>query len=111
MAGHGSGAGRAGSCGQDPPARDAGPADVPAQTLRSWDAAEAGLFPLIMARPHEYERSLTVVQMLLGWLRDNCADIPALLGQSSRGEALAAEAGHESLARLRLDLLIGRGHV
>lgn len=105
MAGHGSGAGRAGGCGQDPPARDAGPADVPAQTLRSWDAAEAGLFPLIMARPHEYERSLTVVQMLLGWLRDNCADIPALLGQSSRGEALAAEAGHESLAGLRPDLI------
>jgi len=31
----------------------------PPRPLRSWDAAEAGLFPLIMARPHEYERSLS----------------------------------------------------
>ena len=92
MAGHGSGAGRAGGSGQDAPAHSAAPADVPAQTLRSWDAAEAGLFPLIMARPHEYERSLSLVQILLGWLRDNCADIPALLAESARGEALVAGA-------------------
>jgi hypothetical protein len=92
MAGHGSGAGRAGGSGQDAPAHSAAPADVPAQTLRSWDAAEAGLFPLIMARPHEYERSVSLVQILLGWLRDNCADIPALLAESARGEALVAGA-------------------
>jgi len=104
MAGHGSGARQAGGSGQDEHPPVATPADVHAHTLRSWDAAEAGLFPLIMARPHEYERSLSLVQMLLGWLRDNCADIPALVADSSRGEALVADAiaglsGHPRPAR------------
>lgn len=53
MAGDGSGAGQAGGCGQDTHLRSAAPAEVPALILRTWDAAEAGLFPLIMARPHE----------------------------------------------------------
>jgi hypothetical protein len=92
MAGHGSGAGQAGGSGRCGPAPAAAPAEVPAQTLRSWDAAEARLFPLIMARPDEYERSLTLVQALLGWLRGNCQDIPALLAESARGEALVADA-------------------
>lgn len=67
-------------------------AEVPAQILRSWDAAEAQLFPLIMARPDAYQRSLSVVQLLLGWLRSSCQDIPALLAQSARGAAILADA-------------------
>jgi hypothetical protein len=71
------------------------PADVPAETLRAWDAAEARLFPLVMARPEEYERSLTVIQVVLGWLRSRCQDVPALLAESARGAAIIAEAAAE----------------
>src|SRR6266851_8367131 len=92
MAGRGSGAGQADGPGPDGPAPEAASAKVPAQTLRSWDAAEARLFPLIMTRPDEYERSLTLVQVLLRWLRSNCQDIPALLAESARGEAIVADA-------------------
>jgi len=68
-------------------------AGVPAQMLRSWDAAEAQLFPLIMARPDAYERSLSLIQLVLAWLRANCADVPALLAQAARGESIVADAG------------------
>lgn len=68
---------------------------VPAETLRSWDAAEARLFPLVMARPEEYERSLAMIDVLLGWLRSRCPDIPALLAQSARGGAIVADATGE----------------
>jgi len=61
--------------------------------LRSWDAAEAQLFPLIMARPDAYERSLSLIQLVLAWLRANCADVPALLAQAARGESIVADAG------------------
>ena len=68
---------------------------VPAETLRSWDAAEARLFPLVMARPEVYERSLAMIDVLLGWLRSRCPDIPALLVQSARGGAIVASAAAE----------------
>jgi hypothetical protein len=68
---------------------------VPAETLRAWDSAEARLFPLVMARPEEYERSLTVIGVLLGWLRGRCQDVPALLTESARGAAIIAEAAAE----------------
>ena len=68
---------------------------VPTETLRSWDAAEARLFPLVMARPEEYERSLAMIDVLLGWLRSRCPDIPALLAQSARGGAIVADAAGE----------------
>jgi hypothetical protein len=92
------GAGRPGPMPAAPP--DDVPADgpaetVPAETLRAWDAAEARLFPLVMARPEEYERSLTVIQNLLGWLRGRCQDVPALLAESARGAAIIAEAAGE----------------
>jgi hypothetical protein len=80
------------------------PADVPAETLRAWDAAEARLFPLVMARPEEYERSLTLIQALLGWLRGRCQDVPALLAESARGPAIIAEAAGDP-AGLRGDLI------
>jgi hypothetical protein len=50
------------------------------------------LFPLIMARPDAYERSLTMVQTLLAWLRGRCPDIPALIAEAARGEAIVADA-------------------
>jgi hypothetical protein len=68
---------------------------VPTETLRSWDAAEARLFPLVMARPEEYERSLALIQVLLGWLRSRCQDVPALLAQSARGGAIVTDAAGE----------------
>jgi hypothetical protein len=80
------------------------PADVPAETLRAWDAAEARLFPLVMARPEEYERSLTLIQVLLGWLRGRCQDVPALLAESARGPAIITEAAGDP-AGLRGDLI------
>lgn len=93
MAGHGSGEVQAdgpGPAGLAPGERQAG---VPAQLLRSWDAAEAQLFPLVMARPDAYERSLSLVQLLLAWLRSSCPDVPALLAQAARGDAILADAG------------------
>ncbi|MGH3409933.1 MAG: hypothetical protein ACRDRJ_46690, partial [Streptosporangiaceae bacterium] len=63
---------------------------VPAATLRAWDEAEAKLFPLVMARPEEYERSLRLIQAVVGRLRQDCRDIPALLAASGQGGELAA---------------------
>jgi hypothetical protein len=79
------------------PAPEAGPAGVPAETLRAWDAAEARLFPLVMARPEEYERALVLIQALLAWLRIRCQDLPALLAESARGGAIVAEAAAQRL--------------
>jgi hypothetical protein len=45
-----------------------------------------------MARPDEYERSLILIQVLLRWLRSSCPDVPALLTESARGEAIVADA-------------------
>ena len=52
---------------------------VPAPVLRSWDEAEARLFPLVMAQPELYQQALGAVQQLLGRLRETCHDLPALL--------------------------------
>jgi hypothetical protein len=96
MAGHGSGDARA---------------VVPAATLRSWDEAEARLFPLVMSRPEAYQRALILIQEVLGRLRSSCDDIPALLAESGRGAALAAEAtgagpdDRDFLTGIRLDLI------
>lgn len=96
MADRAAGYGRSGAEGPDEPAVAAtarGAADrVPAATLRSWDEAEARLFPLVLARPEEYERSLRLIQAVVARLRRDCPDIAALLACSSRGAGLAAEA-------------------
>src|SRR5215469_14898458 len=68
----------------------AGP-DVPAAVLRSWDQAEARLFPLVMARPDLYERALRQVSVLAAQLRETCPDMPALLAEHERGAALAGD--------------------
>jgi hypothetical protein len=65
--------------------------DVPAAVLRSWDQAEARLFPLVMARPDLYERALRQVSVLAAQLRETCPDVPALLAEHERGAALAGD--------------------
>ena len=65
---------------------------VPASVLRSWDEAEARLFPLVMAQPELYQQALGAVQQLLGRLRETCHDLPALLAAHERGGDLLAAA-------------------
>jgi hypothetical protein len=108
MAGHGSG--DAGRSGPDEPAGAAARAVVDAQTLRSWDEAEARLFPLVMSRPEAYERALVLIAGVLARLRASCHDIPALLAESGRGAALVAGAAdgpddRDFLTGIRLDLI------
>ena len=71
---------------------------VPAEVLRSWDLAEARLFPLVMARPDLYERSVRLIGALAARLRQTCPDVPALLAEHGRGAALAEEAGPDASA-------------
>lgn len=63
--------------------------DVPVAVLRSWDQAEAQLFPLVMARPELYTQALEMVGVLAAGLRETCPDIPALLAAHELGAALA----------------------
>jgi hypothetical protein len=65
--------------------------EVPRAVLRTWDQAEARLFPTIMARPDVYQQSVTLIQQLLGRLRDTCSDLPALLAAHERGGDLVAD--------------------
>jgi hypothetical protein len=65
---------------------------VPLSVLRSWDEAEARLFPLVMAQPELYQQALGVIQQLLGRLRETCQDLPALLAAHQRGGDLLAGA-------------------
>ena len=69
----------------------AGVPPVPAAVLRSWDQAEAKLFPLVMARPDAYERALRMIADLTARLRDTCPDVPALLAAHNRGAGLVTE--------------------
>jgi len=58
---------------------------VPPSVLRSWDEAEARLFPLVLAQPELYQQALGAIQQLLGRLRETCQDLPALLAADERG--------------------------
>ena len=69
----------------------AGGREVPRAVLRAWDQAEARLFPTIMARPDVYQQSVSLIQRLLGRLRETCPDLPALLAAHERGGDLAGE--------------------
>ncbi len=104
MAGHGSGDAEAGRSGPGEPVAGAARAVVPAQTLRSWDEAEARLFPLVMSRPEAYQRALVLIQDVLARLRSTCADIPALLAESERGAAIVPD-DRDFLSGIRLDLI------
>jgi len=64
---------------------------VPAAVLRSWDQAEAKIFPLVMARPEVYERALHMIADLAARLRETCPDLPALLAAHERGADLVTE--------------------
>ena len=70
--------------------------EIPPAVLRSWDQAEARLFPTIMARPDVYQQSLTLIQRLLGRLRDTCPDLRALLAAHERGGDLVADLAGEA---------------
>jgi hypothetical protein len=88
MAGPGSGPASSGpdSAG----AHSAGP-EFPRAVLRSWDEAEARLFPTIMARPDVYQQAVRLIQKLLGRLRETCLDLPSLLAAHERGGDLVDE--------------------
>jgi len=66
-------------------------AQVPPAVLRSWDQAEAKIFPLVMARPEVYERALRMIADLAARLRETCPDVPALLAAHERGADLVSE--------------------
>ena len=63
---------------------------VPPVVLRSWDEAEAVLFPLVMARPDLYQQAIGLIQRLAGLLRETCPDVPSLLAAHARGADIAA---------------------
>jgi hypothetical protein len=69
---------------------------VPPSVLRSWDEAEAALFPLVMTQPELYEQALGVVRELTGRLRETCPDLPALLAAHRRGADLLADLGDDA---------------
>jgi hypothetical protein len=112
MAGHGSGpassgpesAGAPGAPGVQPGGRSGG-REVPRAVLRSWDEAEARLFPTIMARPDVYQQSVSLIQRLVGELRETCLDLPALLAAHERGGDLAAELAGEADPGIQPDLV------
>jgi len=83
----GSGSGPAGGGTSD--AQAAGP-DIPPEVLRSWDEAEARLFPLVMARPDLYQQALSMVGQLVSRLRETCPDLATLMAEHQRGGDLAA---------------------
>ena len=100
MAGPGSGPASAGS-----PSPRPGAAEIPRAVLRSWDEAEARLFPTIMAQPDVYQRSVALIQRLLGRLRETCPDLPALLAAHERGGGLVDELAGEADTGIRPDLV------
>jgi hypothetical protein len=74
----------------------AGEREVPRAVLRAWDQAEARLFPTIMARPDVYQQSVSLIQRLVGRLRDTCPDLPALLAAHERGGDLVDELAEDA---------------
>src|SRR5215469_12899214 len=93
-------------------ASDAGPGGppppgpgVPPAVLRSWDEAEARLFPLVMAQPELYQQALGAIQRLLEWQRATCRDLPALLAAHERGGDLLDEAGVPGVPGIRPALI------
>jgi hypothetical protein len=79
--------------------------EVPRAVLRSWDQAEARLFPTIMARPDVYQQSVTLIQQLLSRLRDSCRDLPALLAAHERSGDLVADLAGAADTGIQPDLV------
>jgi hypothetical protein len=63
--------------------------DVPLAVLRSWDEAEARLFPLVMARPDVYQQAVSMISQLAARLRETCPDLTTLIAEHGRGGELA----------------------
>ena len=105
MAGSGSGPASSGPESADAPGVRSGGQGVPHAVLRSWDEAEARLFPTIMARPDVYQRSVTLIQRLLGRLRETCLDLPALLAAHERGAGLVDDLAGEADTGIPHDLV------
>ena len=105
MAGPGSGPVSSGSESAGAGGAQAGGREVPRAVLRSWDAAEARLFPTIMARPDVYQQALSQIQLLLGRLRETCPDLPSLLAAHQRGGDLVGELGAGSDAGIQPGLV------
>ena len=82
----GSGSGPAGGGASD---EQADGQDVPLAVLRSWDQAEARLFPLVMARPEAYQQAVSLISELAGRLRETCPDLATLIAAHQRGGDLA----------------------
>jgi hypothetical protein len=78
---------------------------VPSAVLRSWDEAEARLFPLVMAQPELYQQALGAIQRLLERQRATCQDLPALLAAHERGGDLLDEAGVPGVSGIRPALI------
>lgn len=78
---------------------------IPRSVLRSWDEAEARLFPLVMAQPDVYQQSVSLIQRLLAHLRETCPDMATLLAAHERGGELATAVLPEAAATRRPDLI------
>jgi hypothetical protein len=78
---------------------------VPPPVLRSWDEAEARLFPLVMAQPELYQQALGVIRRLLERMRETCQDLPALLAAHERGGDLLDDAGVPGVPGIRPALI------
>jgi hypothetical protein len=88
-----------------PGSESSGGRGVPRAVLRSWDQAEARLFPTIMARPDVYQQAVGLIQRLLGRLRETCPDLPALLAAHERGGDLVDELTGEADAGIQAGLV------
>ena len=82
----------------DPQPREPREPGVPPSVLRSWDEAEARLFPLVMAQPELYKQALGMVRQVIARLRETCPDLPALLAAHERGEDLVADLDDDTAA-------------
>ena len=80
--------------------------DVPLSVLRSWDQAEARLFPLIMARPDVYQQAVSMISQLAARLRETCPDVAALIAEHARcGDLAISELPDVQAAGIQPDLL------
>jgi hypothetical protein len=57
--------------------------------LRSWDEAEAMLFPQVMARPDVYQQAVSMISQLAARLRETSPDLATLIAEHERGGELA----------------------
>jgi hypothetical protein len=58
-----------------------------------WRSAEADLFPALIADPHNYQRTVQAVRLVVGELRSRCRDAHGLAEQRGRADEVVAAAG------------------